>query len=148
LPGLNGFVGEFMVLLAAFQRAWAGSPVVWRMTLSVLAAGGVVGAVLGAWYMLWLYQRLFFGPLRTPGRESADRSSNQPLRDLNWREVFALAPLAVFVVWIGLYPKFFLDRMAPTLDRVAVTVEQRFERQGLLANRPTPAPTESVARVR
>ena len=56
LPGLNGFVGEFMVLLAAFQRAWAGAPVGWQPLLLWLALLALTGVVLGAWYMLWLVQ--------------------------------------------------------------------------------------------
>ncbi len=68
--------------------------------------------------MLWLVQRVFFGPLREPKTED-----DEPVRDLSRREVAALAPLAVLVLWIGLWPKFFLDRMDPALDRVADVVQ-------------------------
>ena len=66
MPGLNGFAGEFLILLGMFQRAWADSPprlAAQLMTIAVLAVSGVV---LGAWYMLWLVQRVFFGPLKEP----------------------------------------------------------------------------------
>jgi NADH-quinone oxidoreductase subunit M len=85
IPG-NGFVGEFTVLLGAFllpQKYWA-----------VLAATGIV---LGAVYMLWLYQRTMFGKL--------DKDENRKLVDLNFREVMTLLPLVVLSFWIGLYPK-------------------------------------------
>jgi NADH-quinone oxidoreductase subunit M len=120
LPGLNGFAGEFLLLIGMFQRAWTGSlgELTWQLrTISVLA---VLGVVLGAWYMLWLVQRVFFGPLKEPdtGHHHAHHAghASQPVRDLSVREIFALAPLAVLIFWIGLYPKYFLDRMQPTLN--------------------------------
>ena len=75
----------------------------------------VSGVVLGAWYMLWLIQRVFFGPLKEPKSDSR----HEPIRDLNFREIFALAPLVIFIVWIGLQPRFFLDRMSPTLKNLS-----------------------------
>ncbi len=111
LPGMNGFAGEIMILIGAFQQGWAenvgrlASSLRWS---SVLAVGGVV---LGAWYMLWLVQRVFFGPLREPS--DAD---HEPVSDLTGREIAALVPLAILVFWIGLYPQFFLQRMAPALE--------------------------------
>jgi NADH-quinone oxidoreductase subunit M len=109
VPGLNGFVGEFFILLGMFERGWvAASPFQLRL-IAVLAVSGVI---LGAWYMLWLYQRVFFGPLREPAQHAAD----SPPRDLSGREVCCLAPLVIIIIWIGLQPRFFLDRMAPTLD--------------------------------
>ncbi|MFH0793962.1 MAG: NADH-quinone oxidoreductase subunit M [bacterium] len=88
LPGLNGFVGEFMILLGAFRAkpAWA--------------VVGALGVVFGAVYLLMLYQRVFFGPL--------DKPANKELKDLGWREVAVLMPLVILAVWIGLYPKPFL----------------------------------------
>jgi NADH-quinone oxidoreductase subunit M len=113
LPGLNGFVGEFLVLLAIFQRAFGGAtlpgavPAEWLphyRAIAVLAASGVV---LGAWYMLSLVRRVFFGPQK-PRQGPA-------VRDLSRWEIAALAPLLAVIVWIGVGPGFFLDRMAPTL---------------------------------
>jgi NADH-quinone oxidoreductase subunit M len=114
VPGLNGFAGEFLILLGMFQRAWAEAPAALAaqyLTIAVLALSGVV---LGAWYMLWLVQRVFFGPLKEP---HADHNA-PPVSDLSAREILALAPLVVFVLWIGLRPSDFLSRMGPTLETV------------------------------
>lgn len=135
LPGTNGFTGEFLVLIGMFQRAWGeSSSVDWGQLqiISVLAVGGVV---LGAWYMLWMVQRVFFGPLREP--HAAGESA---ARDLSAREVAALAPLAVLVVWIGLQPSFFLERMAPTLDGVTAVA-----RESLDGTPPAPLPGAGTA---
>ena len=98
LPTLNGFIGEFTILIGAFHHSW-----VWAL----FAASGIV---LGAAYMLWLYQRVFFGEL--------SNEKNKDLKDLNLREQWTLIPLIFVCFWIGLYPKPFFDRMAPTVDRV------------------------------
>jgi NADH-quinone oxidoreductase subunit M len=116
LPGLNGFAGEFLILAGAFQRGWGGAAgggaaLQWA---SVLAVSGVV---LGAWYMLWWVQRVWFGRFKEPG-------GAHPVSDLSAREVLALAPLAVLVFWIGLYPRFFLDRMAPALNYSTAAAQQ------------------------
>jgi len=74
----------------------------------VLAVSGVV---LGAWYLLWLVQRVFFGPLKEP-----HRTAHHEIHDLSLREILALAPLAVFVIWIGIRPGDFLQPMQPTLE--------------------------------
>jgi NADH-quinone oxidoreductase subunit M len=110
VPGLNGFAGEFFILLGMFERGWAAAPAA-GLQLRIIAVLAVSGVILGAWYMLWLYQRVFFGPLREPAHPSATRP-----RDLSAREVCCLAPLVILIVWIGIWPRFFLDRMAPTLD--------------------------------
>ncbi len=102
LPGLNGFVGEFPILLGTFQE---------NRTAAVLAA---FGAVLAALYLLWAYQRIFHGPL-----EGAD---NENTTDLKAREIGVLAPLIVLIVAIGLYPKPLFDLVEPSVDRVLVEV--------------------------
>jgi NADH-quinone oxidoreductase subunit M len=114
LPGLNGFVGEFFILLGMFQRAWSDTTLSHALPLKIISVVAVSGVVLGAWYMLWMYQRVFFGPLREP----KDEDHHEEIHDLKPREIFALVPLVVFVVWIGIYPKFFLDRMSPTLEQL------------------------------
>jgi len=98
LPTLNGFIGEFLILIGAFNHSW-----VWAL----FAASGIV---LGAAYMLWMYQRVFFGELTN--------DKNKELADLNLREQWTLIPLIILAFWIGLYPKPFLRMMAPTVDRV------------------------------
>jgi NADH-quinone oxidoreductase subunit M len=114
VPGLNGFAGEFLILLGAFQRAWSDAPPIWAAQLIAIAILSVSGVVLGAWYMLWLVQRVFFGPLKEPHAAA----THQPVGDLSLREIAALAPLAVLVVWIGIRPGDFLSRMGPTLDAI------------------------------
>ncbi|MCD4750046.1 MAG: NADH-quinone oxidoreductase subunit M [Thermoanaerobaculales bacterium] len=98
LPTLNGFIGEFLILIGAFAHKW------WW---ALFATSGIV---LGAGYMLWMYQRVFFGEL--------SNEKNKGLKDLNLREQWTIIPLIILAFWIGLYPKPFLDRMAPTVDRV------------------------------
>jgi NADH-quinone oxidoreductase subunit M len=98
LPTLNGFIGEFLILIGAFNHSW-----VWAL----FAASGIV---LGAAYMLWLYQRVFFGELKN--------EKNKDLKDLNLREQWTIIPLIVLAFWIGLYPKPFFERMQPTVDNV------------------------------
>jgi len=112
LPGLNGFAGEFLILLGMFQRAWTDAPPLWAAELRVISVLAVAGVVLSAWYMLHLVQQVFFGPLREPIHEP----DAPPVRDLCLREVAALSLLVVFIVWIGVQPQFFLERMNPTLD--------------------------------
>jgi NADH-quinone oxidoreductase subunit M len=108
----------------------------------------VLGVVLGAWYMLGLFLRVFFGPLREPAAVRHGSSSHGPIRDLCWREIVALAPLAVFVVWIGVQPKFFLDRMAPTLNRVTAVAERKITEGAERGGRADAVAVETRTRVR
>jgi NADH-quinone oxidoreductase subunit M len=138
VPGLNGFAGEFLILLGMFQRAWAEAPAaltVQYLTIAVLALSGVV---LGAWYMLWLVQRVFFGPLKEP-RAAGDAHE---IYDLSFREILSLAPLAVFVVWIGLRPGDFLTRMGPSLESARRPAAVAVERLQLA---PVAAPNSNTA---
>jgi NADH-quinone oxidoreductase subunit M len=115
LPGMNGFAGEFMILIGMFQRAWTDAPASLVLAYKTMAVAATFGVVLGAWYMLYLVQRVFFGPLK----EAHHAHGEPPVRDLSLREVAALVPLVVFIFWIGLHPQFFLERMQPTLDPLA-----------------------------
>ena len=131
LPGLNGFAGEILILIGTFQRAWLDTAAdAWQLrTISVLA---LLGVVLGAWYMLWLVQRVFFGKPHTPAQHGEDH----PPADLTAREIAALAPLAVLVLWIGLHPQFFLDRMGPTLDNLSRPAEEAVAERELAETPP------------
>lgn len=92
LPGLNGFVGEFLILLGSFQSAVLGS---WWFT--VLASTGVIFAAV---YLLWMYQRVVFGEVKNPHLND--------LTDLTSREILVLIPIFIFIVWIGFFPNTFL----------------------------------------
>ena len=98
LPGLNGFVGEFPILLGTFATS---------RPAAVLAA---FGAVLAALYLLWAYQRMFHGPLET--------EANRTTTDLTRRELVVMAPLVILIVAIGLYPGPLFDLVGPSVDRV------------------------------
>jgi NADH-quinone oxidoreductase subunit M len=103
LPGLNGFVGEFMVLVGSFP------------TLPVYVIIAAAGVVLAAVYLLWAYERTFTGPL--------DKPENEKLVDLSAREVALLAPLVVLMVLLGLYPRILLDRVEPSTEAVLDRIE-------------------------
>jgi NADH-quinone oxidoreductase subunit M len=107
LPGLNGFVGEFTILLGAFGSQAIGSA--WYAGLAA------VGVILAAVYMLYMFQKLFLGPL--------DKDENRKLFDLNWREIVTLVPLLVFIFWIGLYPAPFFHLMAPSVDKLVAALQ-------------------------
>jgi NADH-quinone oxidoreductase subunit M len=91
LPGLNGFVGEFLILAGA----WAEHPI------AVVLAG--LGIILGAVYMLWMFQRVFWNPLTN--------EENRSLADMNFRELLAVSPILVLIIWIGIHPTTFLSPM-------------------------------------
>lgn len=140
LPGLNGFAGEFLLLTGMFQRGWfAGTRSTEFLAIAVLALTGVV---FGAWYMLFLVKRVFFGPLKEPFHEHGE----PPIRDLSFREIAALTPLAVCAVWIGLFPGFFLDQMRGTLEPLAASARQQFDTtHGLTLAAGEPAIEEPAA---
>jgi NADH-quinone oxidoreductase subunit M len=97
LPGTNGFIGEFLTLLGGFTA---------NKLAGVLASSGVI---IGAGYMLWLYQKVFFMKIN-------EKVIGLP--DMDLREMVAIAPLIIFVLWIGIYPVQFLDFMHPTVEHL------------------------------
>ena len=104
LPGTNGFVGEFLILMGAFE-----SELRWY---AVFATTGVIFAAV---YMLWMFQRVMFGELKNP--------ENQNLEDLSGREIALMIPLLVFVFWIGVYPNTFFEKMNPALEQLIQQVK-------------------------
>jgi NADH-quinone oxidoreductase subunit M len=110
LPGLNGFVGEFLVLLGAFRtEPW----------LVLIATTGVIFA---AAYLLWAIQRILFNPL--------DKPENEKLLDLNWREIGTLVPLVIVIIWLGVYPAPVLRRTEAYANRLVSNVTRGAVKEG------------------
>jgi len=105
LPGLNGFVGEFLILLGSYSR------------FPILAVVAAFGVVLAAVYLLWAYERVFTG--------EPDREENQNLRDIGLREVGILVPITALIIFLGVYPKPVLERIEPAVEQVLERIEQR-----------------------
>ncbi len=121
LPGTNGFVGEFLILIGAFEselRWW-----------TVVATSGVI---LSAVYMLWVFQRVMFGELDNP--------KNQKLLDLNSREITIMVPLIVLIFVMGIYPKPVIDRMDPAIKKLVSQV-----RPASMNVKKAPAPISAPA---
>jgi NADH-quinone oxidoreductase subunit M len=97
LPGTNGFIGEFLILLGTWQ------------TSPILAVISALGVIFGAVYMLWMFQRVMFGPNKNP--------ENKDLKDLSVRELIVLCPLVAAVFFMGVNPNFFFRKMEPSIQR-------------------------------
>ena len=110
LPGLNGFVGEFLILVGSFSSMFLQS-----YAFAAFAASGVIFAAV---YMLWMYQRVMLGPVREGGVYHGHK-----LTDLNAREILSLVPIVIFIVWIGVYPSTFLTKSAPLVKEVVQKME-------------------------
>jgi NADH-quinone oxidoreductase subunit M len=95
LPGLNGFVGEFLILVGTY------------LSKSLAAEIAVVGLILGALYMLYSYERVWFGPIT--------QAANETIADLSAREIAVMAPLMVLMLFMGLYPRLLLSRIEPSV---------------------------------
>ncbi len=106
LPGTNGFVGEFLALMGAFQGG-----------LRWYAVFATTGVILAAVYMLWMYQRVMFGKVTNP--------ANEKLKDLSGREIAIMLPLLLFVFWIGIYPSTFFDKMNPAMEQALEQMKSR-----------------------
>ena len=120
MPLLNGFIGEFTILQGAFQvnKYWA--------------AWGTLGVILGAAYLLWLYQRVMFG--------SVTNSANEKLPDLNFREMATLLPLVALAFWIGIYPKPFFALIEKPVQKIVEQVNPNFYQQERAKLPPAPTP--------
>ena len=106
LPGTNGFVGEFLVLLGAFEGG-----------LRVFAVVATFGVILAAVYMLWMFQRVMMGKVTNP--------KNENLKDLSVRELAIMLPLILFIFWIGVYPNTFLAKMNPSVENLVKQVKDK-----------------------
>jgi NADH-quinone oxidoreductase subunit M len=128
MPLLNGFIGEFTILRGIFEVKWQ------------YAAWGVIGVVLGAAYLLWLYQRVMFGNITNP--------LNEHLPDLNGREWATLLPLVFLAFWIGIYPAPLFHVLEAPVDRLMRTVNPGYLPPAVpaaLMDAPLPPPmTEAV----
>jgi NADH-quinone oxidoreductase subunit M len=107
LPGLNGFVGEFLILVGTFKA------------VKIYAIVAATGIILAAAYMLWMYQRVIFGELT--------KAENKVLKDLSGREILVLSSVTLFIFWIGLYPQTFLSRMEPTVKNYLTQVNAKYQ---------------------
>lgn len=106
MPLTNGFVGEFLSLAGAFQ------------THPIAAVIGTTAVVLAAVYLLWLIERIFFGTVKLPGG-----CSESKLTDLNLREVFVFIPFIIFILWMGIYPKPFLNKLDRPVEHLMIQME-------------------------
>jgi NADH-quinone oxidoreductase subunit M len=114
VPGTNGFVGEFLILLGAFKvQKW-------------YAVVGATGVIFAAVYMLWMFQRVMFGKITN--------EANLRLSDMNGREVAYMLPLLLFILWIGVYPQPFLRRMDASVNAFVTRFEAK--KQAALAGSP------------
>jgi NADH-quinone oxidoreductase subunit M len=102
LPGLNGFIGEFLILSGTFK------------TSPVAATFASTGVILAAIYLLWLVQRVFFGPIT--------HEENKHIPEIAWNEIAALVPIVFFMVWIGVHPNTFLKKMEPSVKHLLTMV--------------------------
>ena len=105
IPGTGNFIGEFLILLGAFKSF-------------PLATGlATTGVIFAAVYILWMFQRVMYGPVSNP--------KNAELPDLSLREMAVFAPLLVLIFWIGIYPEPFLSRLNPAVDTVLQLIQSR-----------------------
>jgi NADH-quinone oxidoreductase subunit M len=110
LPGLNGFVGEFLILLGTFKQAARAFELGAVGSVFIVPVLATTGVILAAVYMLWLYQRVMFGKLDNP--------KNKNLKDMNFREIMVMVPLLISIFWIGLAPNGLLTRMSESVTNV------------------------------
>lgn len=106
LPGMNGFVGEIMIMIGGFMA---------KPLYGIIAAGGVI---LSAVYMLWMYQRVMFGPVTI--------DANRTIKDLDYREKFTLIPLVILIFWIGIYPQPLISKYNSSVKSVIQALDHHF----------------------
>jgi NADH-quinone oxidoreductase subunit M len=114
LPGTNGFISEFLVMVGSFK------------TFPYMTTVSALGVILAAAYMLWALQRIIYNPL--------DKKENEHLTDLNWREIALMVPVIAAILWLGIYPKPVLARMEAATTNFVQTVEAGAARQAASAD--------------
>ena len=161
LPGLNGFVGEFLALIGAAKShfLWFDEPLVFiqpaaegarqafelsstpvfplpdsqqagpEITALIFAVIGASGVIFAAGYLLWMFRRVMFGPL--------DKEENRNLKDLNAREIAYFVPIVLMVIFMGVYPKFFLSRMDSSLEQFLTYMDNNVSATGSVVVEPT-----------
>jgi NADH-quinone oxidoreductase subunit M len=110
LPGTNGFIGEFLILLGS-----------WKTSIG-LTAISTLGVIFGAVYMLWMFQRVMFGPIKNP--------ENEKLTDLNLREIVVLVPLILMIFVMGVCPNAVFGKLTPSIDRMLTRTTGHMPVQG------------------
>ncbi len=145
LPGLSGFVGEFLTIFGMFiSGGTAGEPSFWAEFMPhpmLLGAVATSGVIFGAIYLLYMFQKMMFGPLDNP--------KNKELKDVSWREIAVFTPLVIGIFAMGLFPKPFLQTMDPTVDQFVTRFEAKLAEpdgpahiMGQAAVAPTPEPAQ------
>jgi NADH-quinone oxidoreductase subunit M len=130
LPGMNGFVGEFLILLGSYNGAFDGA------RAPYYTAVAATGVILSAVYMLWMFQRVNYGPITNP--------KNKGLRDLSLREWCVIAPICAMAIFMGVFPQVFLKPMEPAVRK---TVERVVGTRGLRVTENLPqAPVPNAQR--
>jgi NADH-quinone oxidoreductase subunit M len=123
VPGLSGFIGEFLILIGTFTAYDS-----WQRVFTMfahpkpLAGIAATGVILGAVYMLYLFQKMMFGPLTNP--------RNRELKDLSWRETLVFLPVVLMAFWLGLYPSTFLSRIDPPVKSAVEAFRGKYEAEG------------------
>jgi NADH-quinone oxidoreductase subunit M len=125
LPGMNGFVGEFLIMLGAFK---------WDPRYVVVAG---LGVILSAVYMLWMFQRVYYGEITN--------EHNREMPDLSFREWAIVGPLAAAAIFMGVFPNVFLKPMEPAVTRIVQRMEQRQPMSAGVARVAPGAPMAPIA---
>jgi NADH-quinone oxidoreductase subunit M len=124
LPALNGFVGEFMILIGTFQSS------------ALLAVIATLGVILAAVYLLYMFRRVFFGEIT--------HEENRHLPDLVPRELAAVLPLAVLAIVLGVFPQLFISRITPDTQPIVERLQQLSEQTEFISRTPLDALTASI----
>jgi NADH-quinone oxidoreductase subunit M len=133
VPGFNGFVGEFLILMGSWSQSFTGSWSRWLVSLATL------GVILAAGYILWMVQRVLYGEVT--------HEQNRTLPDLSAREALVLLPLVALALFMGVFSPYFTRRIEPSVDALVLRVQQKARASApALAAAPPAAPSPSVGR--